>query len=135
VGDYWVDDNILPPMLRMWLGDQGNNPVLAAAVRDLTAMAAGRPVQPTPELLGVLGALNGHDRSFTNAIAAIFAVRCGDGGWPDDPDRYWARIQRSRSAYLIFGPHDGELPAVPGVGRESSCCRRGPLAGADEAGR
>lgn len=104
VGDYRVDDNILPLILRMWLGDEGNNPALAAAVRDLTAIAAGQPVQPSPELLGVLSTLNGEDPLFTNVIAAIFAVRCSDGGWPRDPNQYWARIERSRSTYPVFGP-------------------------------
>jgi pimeloyl-ACP methyl ester carboxylesterase len=104
VGDLLLDDRNLPLILRMGLADEDDNAMLAGIVRDAIALAAGRPVEPTPALAGMLGTLYAQDPMFTNAIAAIFAVRCSDGGWPADPDRYWADIRASRSAYPIFGP-------------------------------
>jgi pimeloyl-ACP methyl ester carboxylesterase len=104
VGRHQVDDNVLPLLLQSWLNDQGNDPVIAAALRDLTDLAAGRQVTPVAELTETLDAYDQTGPEIDNALASSFAVMCSDGSWPTNQSTYWRAIQRSRPNQPVFGP-------------------------------
>jgi pimeloyl-ACP methyl ester carboxylesterase len=101
VGEYRVDDNALPFILRTGLGHASDYPDLAEQVRDLVDAAAGKPVAPS-EFLKVYYTPSPEIDRFA---AASFAFTCNDGGWPTDLRVYWRDVQRSRDTQPFFGPN------------------------------
>nr|WGC84438.1 Orf+4 [Streptomyces sp.] len=98
---------ILRLLLRQLVQHQENDPALASVVRDLADAAAGKPIEPGPELAALLQLLNSPELGDSMVGGALFM--CGDGGWPaggwpKDPETYWRNIQRSRATQPVFGP-------------------------------
>ncbi|MFC0599826.1 alpha/beta hydrolase [Streptomyces palmae] len=98
---------VLRLLLRQLVQHQENDPALASVVRDLVDAAAGRPIEPGPELTALLELLNSPELGDSMVGGALFM--CGDGGWPaggwpKDPETYWRNIQRSRADQPVFGP-------------------------------
>ncbi|MEO3742856.1 alpha/beta fold hydrolase [Plantactinospora sp. B5E13] len=104
IGGHRVDDNILPFVIRNWLGDEANDEVLATTLYGLTRAAAGHPVTPAPELAALLDLLNLRDPMIEGVMASSFAVFCADPRWPYGPAEYWRNVQRSRVTEPVFGP-------------------------------
>ncbi|MFC6881906.1 MULTISPECIES: alpha/beta hydrolase [Actinomadura] len=99
------------PLLRLYFRQlvqhTENDPALARSVRTLTDAAAGRPVTPDADLAGFLRLAGSSGLADLMVGGALFM--CGDGGWPAggwprDPERYWANMQRGRADQPVFGP-------------------------------
>ncbi len=104
IGRHHVDDTVMPGLLINPLSDDddGSNAELATIVRLLTDAAAGRPVQPTPDLDATLtNLLTGAESASRSAHAAIM---CADAPVPRDPAWYWRDLQRHRAEAPLFGP-------------------------------
>jgi pimeloyl-ACP methyl ester carboxylesterase len=104
VGRHSVDDTVLPGLLIDPLSDDddGSNAALATIVRMLADAAAGRPVQPTPDLDAALtNVLTGADSASRSAHAAIM---CADASVSREPGWYWRDVQRHRAEAPLFGP-------------------------------
>lgn len=99
VGAHTVDDNVLPLLIRIWLGEESDNAVLARALVRLT----GRGAAPVPELTELLTLLNEPDQKFDRYLASSFAVFCADARWPVGPAAYWRNVRASRVGQPIFG--------------------------------
>ncbi len=99
VGEFTVDDNILPFLIRNWLGDESNDAVLAKAL----SLLVGRTTAPSPELAEMLGVLHQQDPDIDAYLASSFAVFCADPRWPVGPGEYWRNVWRSRAEQPIFG--------------------------------
>ncbi|MFJ6569068.1 alpha/beta hydrolase [Streptomyces sp. NPDC091292] len=102
-----LDAPVLRLLLRQLIQHQEYDAMLAAAVRDLVDAAAGRPVEPGPELASLLELLSSPDLADGLIGGALFM--CGDGGWPaggwpEDPETYWRNSERSRATQPVFGP-------------------------------
>ncbi|MGY3682744.1 hypothetical protein ACVWXU_006367 [Streptomyces sp. TE33382] len=94
-------------MLRQLIQHEEYDAGLAGTVRDLVDAAAGKPVEPGPELAAMLELLASPDLADSMLGGALFM--CGDGGWPSggwpaDPGTYWRNSQRSRAQQPVFGP-------------------------------
>ncbi|WP_030675161.1 alpha/beta hydrolase [Streptomyces sp. NRRL B-1347] len=99
---------VLRLILKQPIQHQENDPALAAIVRDLVDAAAGKPVEPGPELAAMLELLSSPELADSFVGGAIFM--CGDGGWPAggwpaDPEAYWRNSVRSRATQPVFGPY------------------------------
>ncbi|MGB8943204.1 MAG: alpha/beta hydrolase [Streptomyces sp.] len=99
---------VLRLLLKQPIQHAENDPVLAAIVRDLADAAAGKPVEPGPELAAMLELLASPDLADSMVGGALFM--CGDGGWPaggwpKDPETYWKNSEHSRSTQPVFGPY------------------------------
>ncbi|MFE7426549.1 alpha/beta hydrolase [Streptomyces sp. NPDC057545] len=102
-----LDAPLLRLILRQFVQHEEHDPALAATVRDLVDAAAGRPVEPGPELAALLELLASPELADSMLGGALFM--CGDrgwpaGGWPKDPETYWRNMERSRAAQPVFGP-------------------------------
>lgn len=94
-------------VLRQFVQHTEYDPALASTVRDLADAAAGRPVEPGPELAAMLELLSSPELTDSMLGGALFM--CGDrgwpaGGWPKDPETYWRNMERSRADQPVFGP-------------------------------
>ncbi|GAA3091097.1 alpha/beta hydrolase [Streptomyces rectiviolaceus] len=99
---------VLRLLLKQPIQHTENDPMLAAIVRDLVDAAAGKPVEPGPELAAMLELLSSPDLADSMVGGALFM--CGDGGWPaggwpKDPETYWNNSERSRTTQPVFGPY------------------------------
>jgi pimeloyl-ACP methyl ester carboxylesterase len=104
VGDYQVDQHLLPTLLFVRLDDDRDpaNAILADAVGILRDAAAGKLVEPTPELEQLLrNFLTGTTSAHGSSQAAVM---CDDVAVPRDLDYYWQRVQSARPAQPVFGP-------------------------------
>jgi pimeloyl-ACP methyl ester carboxylesterase len=102
VGDWPVDDTVLPGLLLGPLTDDVENDELAAMVAVLAEAAAGRPAEPTPAMAERLAALlTGAESALHSAQTAIL---CGDAPVPRDPEWYWRDLQAHRAASPLFEP-------------------------------
>ncbi|WUH97623.1 alpha/beta hydrolase [Spirillospora sp. NBC_00431] len=129
-GEYTVDPSALGLILRQFVSTEEYNDVMARAVRNLVDAAAGRSVEPTPELRGWLEVFNTPSDELDNLFNSGNAILCGDGGWPaggwpSDPERYWRNIQRARATQPVFAATANAIfpcpfwktePREPGVG-------------------
>ncbi|WP_406252413.1 alpha/beta hydrolase [Streptomyces atratus] len=102
-----LDAQLLRLVLRQLIQHEEYDPALAGTVRDLTDAAAGRPVEPGPELAAMLELLASPELADSMLGGALFM--CGDhgwpaGGWPRNPETYWQNMERSRAAQPVFGP-------------------------------
>ncbi|MEE1739316.1 alpha/beta hydrolase [Streptomyces sp. BE147] len=102
-----VDAPALRLVLRQLIQHEEYDAGLAGTVRDLVDAAAGKPVEPGPELAAMLELLASPDLADSMLGGALFM--CGDGGWPSggwpaDPATYWRNSQRSRDRQPVFGP-------------------------------
>ncbi|MFD4943127.1 alpha/beta hydrolase [Streptomyces sp. NPDC058239] len=102
-----LDAPLLRLVLRQLIQHEEYDPALAGTVRDLTDAAAGRPVEPGPELAAMLELLASPELADSMLGGALFM--CGDngwpaGGWPKDPETYWKNMERSRATQPVFGP-------------------------------
>ncbi|MFJ4573151.1 alpha/beta hydrolase [Streptomyces sp. NPDC088846] len=102
-----LDAPVLRLMLRQFIQHEEYDPALAGTVRDLTDAAAGRPVEPGPELAAMLEMLASPELADSMLGGTLFM--CGDrgwpaGGWPGNPETYWRNMERSRAAQPVFGP-------------------------------
>jgi pimeloyl-ACP methyl ester carboxylesterase len=102
-----LDAPLLRLVLRQLIQHEEYDPALAGTVRDLTDAAAGRPVEPGPELAAMLELLASPELADSMLGGALFM--CGDsgwpaGGWPKNPETYWQNMERSRTAQPVFGP-------------------------------
>jgi pimeloyl-ACP methyl ester carboxylesterase len=100
VGEYTVDEQVIPLLIAFYLADTGSDETLATIVSDLRAAADGRPVT-NPDLAADLAVLYGEDGADDGAALSI---TCADGNFPRNPLWYWRNIERSRSSQPIFGP-------------------------------
>ncbi|MGH3239203.1 MAG: alpha/beta hydrolase [Spirillospora sp.] len=103
IGPYRLDASMLPVVLVDNLGtdEEQARAVLAESVRAMREAAAGRPVQPTPELADELAyLLTGADSRDGGGQAAII---CGDVAAPREPGKYWRDVQKHRRAAPVFG--------------------------------
>ncbi|MEV6397109.1 alpha/beta hydrolase [Streptomyces sp. NPDC051907] len=105
---------VLRLLLRQLVQHQENDPALASVVRDLADAAAGKPIEPGPELAAMLQLLNSPDLQHSMLGGALFM--CGDGGWPaggwpKNPETYWHNSVRSRATQPVFGPVVNEMIA------------------------
>ncbi|MGH3239459.1 MAG: alpha/beta hydrolase [Spirillospora sp.] len=128
--DHTLDARTLGLILRQFVSTEEYDDVLARAVRNLTDAAAGRYVEPTPELRQWLDLLNTPSPELDNLFNSGNAFLCGDGGWPaggwpSDPERYWRNIQRARATQPVFAATANAIfpcpfwktePGEPGVG-------------------
>ncbi|WP_026360915.1 alpha/beta hydrolase [Amycolatopsis nigrescens] len=101
IGDYQVDQHVLPMVLFNPLADARQNATLAGSVRQLVDAADGKVVQPNPALEGDLRFVYKPTPDMQNSGQA--AVMCGDVAAPRDPEWYWRNIQRSRATQPAFG--------------------------------
>ncbi|GAA4527244.1 alpha/beta fold hydrolase [Amycolatopsis samaneae] len=101
IGDYRVDEHLLPMLAFNPLADPRHNAALATSVRRLADAADGKPVQPNPELEADLRFVTRPTPETQNSGQA--AVLCGDVAAPRDPEWYWRNIQRNRAALPVFG--------------------------------
>lgn len=102
-----LDAPLLRLVLRQLIQHEEYDPALAGTVRDLADAAAGRPVEPGPELAAMLELLASPELADSMLGGALFM--CGDsgwpaGGWPGNPETYWRNMERSRAAQPVFGP-------------------------------
>ncbi|MFJ7197578.1 MULTISPECIES: alpha/beta hydrolase [unclassified Streptomyces] len=102
-----LDAQLLRLVLRQFIQYEEYDPALAGTVRDLTDAAAGRPVEPGPELAAMLEMLASPELADSMLGGTFFM--CGDrgwpaGGWPGNPETYWRNMERSRAAQPVFGP-------------------------------
>lgn len=102
-----LDAPLLRLILRQFIQHEEYDPALAGTVRDLVDAAAGRPVEPGPELASLLDLLASPELADSMLGGALFM--CGDpgwpaGGWPKDPETYWRNMERSRASQPVFGP-------------------------------
>ncbi|MFE4331719.1 alpha/beta hydrolase [Streptomyces sp. NPDC056831] len=102
-----LDAPLLRLVLRQLIQHEEYDPALAGTVRDLTDAAAGRPVEPGPELAAMLELLASPELADSMLGGALFM--CGDngwpaGGWPKNPETYWKNMERSRATQPVFGP-------------------------------
>ncbi|TMR00634.1 alpha/beta hydrolase [Actinomadura soli] len=107
IGGSTVDASALGLILRQFVGTEEYNDVMARAVRNLADAAAGRPVEPIPELRMWLEVFNTPSPELDNQFNSGNAFFCGDGawpagGWPSDPERYWRNIERARRTQPVF---------------------------------
>ncbi|WP_158892645.1 alpha/beta hydrolase [Amycolatopsis anabasis] len=100
IADYRLDEHFAPMLLFASLDDPRNKARLAATVRQLADAAAGKPVQPGPDLEAGLRMIYRGQPQLSGQAAVI----CGDAAVPRDPEWYWRNIQRSRAAQPVFGP-------------------------------
>ncbi|MFD9889139.1 alpha/beta hydrolase [Amycolatopsis sp. NPDC059027] len=101
LGGYQVDEHLLPMLAFSPLADPRRNGELATSVRRLADAAAGKPVEPTPELESDLRFVTKPTPETQNSGQA--AVLCGDVAAPRDPEWYWRNIQRHRATQPVFG--------------------------------
>lgn len=109
VGEYRVDEHVLPVLLFAGLYDDRDEPSgeLAAAVRVLRDAAAGRPATPTQALEEELRfVLTGEESHYGSVQSAII---CGDRAAPHDPQVYWREIQAHRASGPLFEPFTRNL--------------------------
>ncbi|MER5635222.1 alpha/beta hydrolase [Streptomyces nitrosporeus] len=102
-----LDAPLLRLVLRQLIQHEEYDPALASTVRDLAGAAAGRPVEPGPELAAMLELLASPELADSMLGGALFM--CGDsgwpaGGWPKNPETYWRNMERSRVDLPVFGP-------------------------------
>ena len=102
-----LDAALLRLVLRQFVQHEEYDPALASTVRDLVDAAAGRPVEPGPDLAAMLELLASPDLADSMLGGALFM--CGDrgwpaGGWPKNPETYWRNMERSRVSQPVFGP-------------------------------
>ncbi|WP_431043760.1 alpha/beta hydrolase [Streptomyces sp. P1-3] len=105
---------LLRLFLRQFVQHQENDAALARTVRTLVDAAAGKEVEPNPELAGMLDFLNSPDVADSMTGGAVFM--CGDagwpaGGWPRNPETYWRNMVRSRGDQPVFGPLVNDMTA------------------------
>ncbi|MEV8319915.1 alpha/beta hydrolase [Streptomyces sp. NPDC059900] len=108
VGGMRLNAPVLRLLLKQPVQHTENDPMLAAMVRDLVDAAAGKPVEPGPELAAMLELLASPELADSMVGGALFM--CGDGGWPaggwpKDPETYWDNSVRSRATQPVFGPY------------------------------
>ncbi|MCX4732025.1 alpha/beta hydrolase [Streptomyces sp. NBC_01363] len=102
-----LDAQLLRLVLRQLIQHEEYDPALAGTVRALTDAAAGRPVEPRPELAAMLELLASPELADSMLGGALFM--CGDngwpaGGWPKSPETYWKNMEHSRATQPVFGP-------------------------------
>lgn len=98
---------LLRLVMRQFIQHEEHDPALASTVHDLVEAAAGRPVEPGPELAAMLEMLSSPELADSMLGGALFM--CGDsgwpaGGWPKDPETYWRNMEGSRVGLPVFGP-------------------------------
>lgn len=98
---------VLRLVLRQFIQHEEYDPALASTVHDLVEAAAGRPVEPGPELAAMLELLASPELADSMLGGAVFM--CGDsgwpaGGWPKEPETYWRNMESSRVSQPVFGP-------------------------------
>jgi pimeloyl-ACP methyl ester carboxylesterase len=102
VGDWRVDDTVLPGLLLGQLADDTENAGLAETVSVLDAAAAGRPAEPTEAMAERLSALLTGDASARHSVQT--ATLCGDAAVSRDPEWYRREVRRQRAVAPLFGP-------------------------------
>ncbi|WFB05885.1 alpha/beta hydrolase [Streptomyces sp. LX-29] len=108
IGGQRLNAPVLRMLLKQPIQHTENDAALAAIVRDLVGAAAGKSVEPGPELAAMLALLSSPDLADSMVGGAIYM--CGDGGWPaggwpKDPETYWRNSVRSRATQPVFGPY------------------------------
>ncbi|MFI6966263.1 alpha/beta hydrolase [Streptomyces sp. NPDC050255] len=114
---------LLRLVLRQFIQHEEHDPALASTVHDLVEAAAGRPVEPGPELASMLDMLASPELADSMLGGAVFM--CGDsgwpaGGWPKDPETYWRNMESSRTSRPVFGPLVNAMTAPCAFWRSTS---------------
>ncbi|MGI5530582.1 alpha/beta fold hydrolase [Streptomyces syringium] len=107
IGGYRLDEQTLPFILFAMGTDDFDNKEYAAILRQLADAAAGKKVEPTERLAGLLAAAfrTGADETGTGPdYASQLAVLCADTTMPGDPEAYRKTIERVRPTQPVFGP-------------------------------
>ncbi|MCA2216185.1 alpha/beta hydrolase [Jidongwangia harbinensis] len=102
VGDFRVDDTVLPALLLGPLSDDADDDELATVVALLARAVAGHPAEPTEGLAERLASLLTGDGSARHS--AQTAILCGDAPVSRDPEWYWRDVQAHRAAGPLFEP-------------------------------
>ncbi len=113
VGDYLLDDNILPFLLYAnGLSDRESDHVtFAQGLVQLRALARGESVDIHPMLAGLTQAWFKTELITGPDYSATVAIVCGDVTMPSDPEWYWGEIQQHRQHQPIFaGVHHTITP-------------------------
>lgn len=100
IGDFAVDEYLLPSLLMDGIVDDQGYPELAQGVRQLADAATGMPVRPNPDLET---SLRSGLRAEPMEYSAQSMVFCGDVAAPRNPLWYWRNIEDSRATQPIFG--------------------------------
>ncbi|WP_405487767.1 alpha/beta hydrolase [Nocardia sp. NBC_00511] len=100
IGRFEVDEHSLPLILYIAFDSPGQYGLAAAQIRDLADAAAGKSVQPDPDLTAKLDIIL---RAQPRDNSPQMAVLCGDVGVPHDPDFYWKNIEAARASQPVFG--------------------------------
>jgi pimeloyl-ACP methyl ester carboxylesterase len=104
VGDYLVDDTVIPGLIVNLLVDDSEKGAreLAKTVRVLARAADNGRAEPTPALATALaGQLTGRDSAQRSAATA---VQCGDAPVSRDVEAYWRDVEAVRAEAPLFGP-------------------------------
>ncbi|RLK59040.1 alpha/beta hydrolase [Actinokineospora cianjurensis] len=109
IGEYRVDQHVLPMVLFVRFDSARNDVALAGDIRQLVDAADGKTVTPNPGLEQILRVFYRPTAQTQNSAQA--AVVCGDSSAPRDPEWYWRGIHRVRATYPVFGSFTHSLTA------------------------
>ncbi|MFD8491974.1 alpha/beta hydrolase [Amycolatopsis sp. NPDC059657] len=109
IGEYDLDQHVLPLVLFGPLADPRRNATLAETIQQLTDAAAGKPVKPSDALESDLRHV--YKPTPEEQGSGQAAIMCGDTRSPRDPEWYWRNIQRDRAAEPVFGAFANNLTA------------------------
>ncbi|QES44487.1 alpha/beta hydrolase [Streptomyces venezuelae] len=114
VGGDRLDHESLPFVLYFLGTDDVDNAEYAKTVRMLLDAAAGRAVEPSERVAGLLGAMfrTGPDETGTGKdYASTLAVLCADTTAPGNAEWYRKAIEKARPKQPVFGPfHNAPMP-------------------------
>ncbi|MEU5896877.1 MULTISPECIES: alpha/beta hydrolase [Streptomyces] len=112
VGGDRLDHESLPFVLYFLGTDDIDNAEYAKTVRLLLDAAAGRTVEPSERLAGLLGAMFRTDETGTGRdYASALAVLCADTTAPGNAEWYRKAIEKARPKQPVFGPfHNAPMP-------------------------
>ncbi|GAA4232913.1 alpha/beta hydrolase [Actinomadura meridiana] len=105
IGQYRLDATLVPVFLldNISTDEEPARAALAESVRLMREAAAGRPVQPSPDLAAELEFLTAATREDGAGGSGQAAIICGDVAAPRDPAVYWRDVQKHRAEAPIFG--------------------------------
>jgi pimeloyl-ACP methyl ester carboxylesterase len=102
IGKYRIEPASMPWVLQSALGEESDREVMARNVRTLLDAAAGKPAQPSEELLGFLQQFFEVNPMLSHFAAASVSFTCNDNGWPSAPSQYWRDARRDHATQPLF---------------------------------
>ncbi|MGW2226323.1 alpha/beta hydrolase [Streptomyces formicae] len=114
IGGDRLDQETLPFVLYFLGTDDVDNAEYARTVRLFLDAEAGKAVEPSERLAGLLGAMfrTGPDQTGTGRdYANTLAILCADTTAPGDAEWYRKAIEKARAKQPVFGPfHNSPMP-------------------------